>query len=94
MPVCYRVVPIELVQCKTIDLKVPANAEIVLEGYVSLDEYLPEGPFGTIRVIIMMLKLFPVFKIHAITMRKKSSLKALIQVNPPDEPSVLGESIK
>ena len=55
--------PIELVQCKTIDLKVPANAEIVLEGYVSLDEYLPEGPFGDHTGYYNEVELFPVFKI-------------------------------
>ena len=38
--------PLPLVQCKTIDLKVPAHAEIILEGEISLTEYQPEGPFG------------------------------------------------
>ncbi|WP_286791576.1 UbiD family decarboxylase, partial [Thalassospira sp. UBA4513] len=37
---------VELVDCKTVPLKVPATAEIILEGYVSLDEYAPEGPYG------------------------------------------------
>ena len=38
--------PVELVACKTVDLEVPANAEIVLEGYVELGEMRTEGPFG------------------------------------------------
>src|SRR5687768_1339178 len=38
--------PVELVKCETVDLEVPAHAEIVLEGYVRLDELRPEGPFG------------------------------------------------
>ena len=38
--------PVELVPCKTVDLEVPANAEIVLEGYVDLGEMRTEGPFG------------------------------------------------
>ena len=38
--------PVELVRCKTVDLEVPANAEIVLEGYVNLGEMRTEGPFG------------------------------------------------
>src|SRR5204862_1536470 len=38
--------PIELVKCETVDLEVPAHAEIILEGYVKLDELRPEGPFG------------------------------------------------
>ncbi len=38
--------PVELVKCETVDLEVPADAEIVLEGYVNLDELRTEGPFG------------------------------------------------
>ena len=38
--------PVELVKCETVDLEVPANSEIVLEGYVNLDELRTEGPFG------------------------------------------------
>ena len=38
--------PVELVKCKTVDLEVPANAEIVLEGHVSKDDVGIEGPFG------------------------------------------------
>ncbi len=38
--------PVEMVKCETLDLEVPANAEIVLEGYVELDELRREGPFG------------------------------------------------
>ena len=38
--------PVELVKCETVDLEVPASAEIVLEGHVNLDELRTEGPFG------------------------------------------------
>jgi len=38
--------PVELVKCETVDLEVPANAEIILEGYINLDELRTEGPFG------------------------------------------------
>src|SRR5579883_3593428 len=38
--------PVEMVKCETVDLEVPANAEIVLEGYVELGELRREGPFG------------------------------------------------
>ncbi|BBB57183.1 MAG: UbiD family decarboxylase [Rickettsiaceae bacterium] len=84
---------IELVQCKTIDLKVPANAEIILEGYVSLDEYLPEGPFGDHTGYYNDVELFPVFKIKAITMRKNPVYLSTYTGKPPDEPSVLGEAL-
>ena len=62
---------VELVECKTVPLKVPATAEIILEGYVSLDEYAPEGPYGDHTGYYNSVEEFPVFNITAITMRKK-----------------------
>lgn len=84
---------IELVQCKTIDLKVPANAEIVLEGYVSLDEYLPEGPFGDHTGYYNDVELFPTFNLTAITMRKNPVYLSTYTGKPPDEPSILGAAL-
>lgn len=51
--------PLELVKAETVDLEVPASAEIVLEGEISLDPaiFRPEGPFGNIRDIIQALEL-------------------------------------
>ncbi|MAZ90526.1 MAG: hypothetical protein CMF76_00975, partial [Maricaulis sp.] len=60
----------ELVDCKTVPLKVPAEAEIVLEGHVLLDEYGPEGPYGDHTGYYNSVEQFPVFEISAITMRK------------------------
>ena len=62
---------IELVKCETNDLEVPANAEIVLEGHVSLSEYAAEGPYGDHTGYYNSVEQFPVFEISAITMRKK-----------------------
>ena len=84
---------IELVQCKTIDLKVPANAEIILEGYVSLEEYLPEGPFGDHTGYYNDVELFPVFTIKAITMRQNPVYLSTYTGKPPDEPSILGAAL-
>jgi 4-hydroxy-3-polyprenylbenzoate decarboxylase len=61
---------VELVDCKTVPLKVPAQAEIVLEGYVSLTEYGDEGPYGDHTGYYNSVEPFPVFTITAITMRK------------------------
>src|SRR6516225_6118468 len=61
---------VELVDCKTVPLKVPADAEIVLEGHVMLDEYADEGPFGDHTGYYNSVEKFPVFRISAITMRK------------------------
>jgi 4-hydroxy-3-polyprenylbenzoate decarboxylase len=83
----------ELIDCKTIPLKVPANAEIVLEGYVSLDEYGDEGPYGDHTGYYNSVEQFPVFTITAITMRKNPIYLTTYTGRAPDEPSVLGEAM-
>ncbi|AXO16978.1 UbiD family decarboxylase [Thalassospira indica] len=84
---------VELVDCKTVPLKVPATAEIILEGYVSLDEYAPEGPYGDHTGYYNSVEDFPVFTVTAITMRKKPIYLSTFTGRPPDEPSVLGEAL-
>lgn len=84
---------IDLVQCKTIDLKVPAHAEIVIEGEVSFEEYLPEGPFGDHTGYYNDVELFPVFNVKAITMKKNPIYLSTYTGKPPDEPSILGEAL-
>jgi 4-hydroxy-3-polyprenylbenzoate decarboxylase len=83
----------ELVDCKTVPLKVPAEAEIVLEGYVSLDEYAPEGPYGDHTGYYNTVEEFPVFTVTAITMRQNPIYLTTFTGRPPDEPSVLGEAL-
>ncbi len=83
----------ELVDCKTIPLKVPATAEIVLEGYVSLDEYGDEGPYGDHTGYYNSVEQFPVFTVTAITRRKDPIYLSTFTGRPPDEPSVLGEAL-
>ncbi|GAB4162192.1 MAG: UbiD family decarboxylase [Rickettsiaceae bacterium] len=85
--------PVELVQCKTIDLKVPAHAEIILEGEVSLTDYQPEGPFGDHTGYYNDVEHFPVFTIKAITMKKRPIYLSTYTGKPPDEPSILGEAL-
>ncbi len=84
---------IELVECKTVPLHVPASAEIVLEGYVSLDEYQNEGPFGDHTGYYNSVEQFPVFTITAITMREDPIYLSTYTGRPPDEPSILGEAL-
>jgi 4-hydroxy-3-polyprenylbenzoate decarboxylase len=85
--------PVELVSCRTIPLKVPAEAEIVLEGEVSLDEYGDEGPFGDHTGFYNAVERFPVFRLTAITMRRDPVYLSTYTGRPPDEPSVLGEAL-
>jgi len=84
---------VELVDCKTVPLKVPATAEIVLEGHVMLDEFGDEGPYGDHTGYYNSVDKFPVFKISAITMRRKPIYLSTFTGRPPDEPSVLGEAL-
>jgi 4-hydroxy-3-polyprenylbenzoate decarboxylase len=83
----------ELVDCKTVPLKVPAEAEIVLEGYVSLDDYGDEGPYGDHTGYYNSVERFPVFTVTAITMRRDPIYLSTFTGRPPDEPSVLGEAL-
>ena len=84
---------VELVDCKTIPLKVPAEAEIVLEGHVMLDEYGDEGPYGDHTGYYNSVEPFPVFRVSAITMRCKPIYLSTFTSRPPDEPSILGEAL-
>jgi 4-hydroxy-3-polyprenylbenzoate decarboxylase len=84
---------VELVDCVTVPLKVPATAEIVLEGHVSLDEQGDEGPYGDHTGYYNSVERFPVFTISAITMRKDPIYLSTFTGRPPDEPSVLGEAL-
>ncbi|MEO0675106.1 MAG: UbiD family decarboxylase [Pseudomonadota bacterium] len=83
----------ELTQCLTQPIKVPAEAEIVLEGTVSLDEYADEGPYGDHTGYYNSVEPFPVFTVSAITMREKPIYLSTFTGRPPDEPSVLGEAL-
>jgi 4-hydroxy-3-polyprenylbenzoate decarboxylase len=84
---------VELVDCKTVPLKVPAQAEIILEGYVSLDDYGDEGPYGDHTGYYNSVEPFPVFTITAITMRKNPIYLTTYTGRPPDEPAILGEAL-
>ena len=79
--------------CKTIPLKVPAEAEIVLEGHVSLEDYGDEGPYGDHTGYYNSVEAFPVFTVNAITMRKNPIYLSTFTGRPPDEPSVLGVAL-
>ncbi len=84
---------VELVDCKTVPLKVPSQAEIVLEGHVSLTDYGDEGPYGDHTGYYNGVEKFPVFTISAITLRKDPIYLSTFTGRPPDEPSVLGEAL-
>ena len=83
----------ELVEAKTVPLMVPAEAEIVIEGHVLLDDYADEGPYGDHTGYYNSVEPFPIFQVSAITMRRKPIYLTTFTGRPPDEPSVLGEAL-
>ncbi len=79
-----------LADCQSVPLQVPASAEIVLEGHVSLDDYAEEGPFGDHTGYYNETEQFPVFTVETISMRKDAIYHSTHTGKPPDEPAVLG----
>jgi 4-hydroxy-3-polyprenylbenzoate decarboxylase len=84
--------PVELVQAKTIDLEVPANAEIVLEGYVQKGDEAIEGPFGDHTGYYSPAEPFPVFHVTAMTMRRDAIYPSIVVGKPPAEDAWLGKA--
>ncbi len=85
--------PVELVRCKTVDLEVPATAEIVLEGYVDLEERREEGPFGDHTGFYSLADQYPVLHVTCVTHRKNPIYATTIVGKPPMEDGWMGEAI-
>jgi 4-hydroxy-3-polyprenylbenzoate decarboxylase len=86
--------PVEIVKCETVDLEVPANAEIVLEGYVELGELRAEGPFGDHTGFYTLEDEYPVFHLTCITHRKDPIYAATIVGKPPMEDAWMGKAVE
>jgi 4-hydroxy-3-polyprenylbenzoate decarboxylase len=84
--------PLELVKGVSVDLEVPADAEIVLEGYIDKDELTAEGPFGDHTGFYTPAEQFPVFNVTAITMRKDAIYPSIVVGKPPQEDAWLGKA--
>jgi len=81
---------VKMVKCKTLDLFVPANAEFVLEGYVSPGELRMEGPFGDHTGFYSLPAEYPVFHINCLTHRKNPIYHATVVGRPPMEDCYMG----
>ncbi|HWF38156.1 MAG TPA: menaquinone biosynthesis decarboxylase [Candidatus Acidoferrales bacterium] len=86
--------PVELVKCKTVDLEVPANAEIVLEGHVNLGEMRTEGPFGDHTGFYSLEGEYPVFHVNCVTYKKDPLYLTTIVGPPPQEDYFIGHAIE
>jgi 4-hydroxy-3-polyprenylbenzoate decarboxylase len=83
---------IEMVKCKTVDLEVPADVDLVLEGYVQPNESRPEGPFGDHTGYYTAVENYPVFHLTAITHRKDAVYPTTIVGIPPMEDFYMGDA--
>jgi 4-hydroxy-3-polyprenylbenzoate decarboxylase len=83
---------VEMVKCRTIDLEVPAQAQIVLEGYVDPGERRREGPFGDHTGLYSLADDFPVFHLQCITMRRSPVYVTTVVGIPPMEDVYLGKA--
>jgi len=86
--------PVELVKCETIDMEVPARAEIILEGYVDLEETRLEGPFGDHTGYYSLADHYPVFHLTCVTRRKNPVYPATVVGRPPMEDAYMGKAIE
>lgn len=77
----------------TVDLPIPASAEIVIEGHISPDDVAEEGPYGDHTGYYNSVERFPVMRVSAITSRTSPIYLSTFTGRPPDEPSVLGEAM-
>lgn len=83
----------EVAKAQLSDLSVPANAEIVLEGFIYPDDMAPEGPFGDHTGYYNEVDSFPVFTVERITQRKQAIYHSTYTGRPPDEPAILGVAL-
>ncbi len=86
--------PVEMVKCETSDIEVPANSEIVLEGYLELGESRTEGPFGDHTGFYSLEDEYPVFHVTCMTGRRNPIYPTTIVGPPPMEDFYMGKAIE
>jgi 4-hydroxy-3-polyprenylbenzoate decarboxylase len=84
--------PVEMVKCITSDIEVPANSELVIEGYLDPGETRTEGPFGDHTGFYSPAEQYPVFHVICITHRKDMIYPATIVGKPPMEDCYMGKA--
>lgn len=89
-----RKAPVEMVKAKTIDIEVPAESEIILEGYVDPQERRDEGPFGDHTGFYSLVEPYPVFHLTGITHRQNPIYLSTLVGKPPQEDAYLGKAIE
>ncbi|GAA1334202.1 menaquinone biosynthesis decarboxylase [Actinocatenispora thailandica] len=83
---------VEMVDCKTVPLQVPANAQVVLEGWIEPGERAPEGPFGDHTGFYTPVEPFPVLHVECMTTAKDPVYQSIVTSKPPQEDHGLGKA--
>jgi len=86
--------PVEMMPCRTVDVEVPATAEIILEGYIDLDELRREGPFGDHTGFYSLPDDYPVFRVTCMTHRRDPIYSTTLVGKPPMEDCYMGKAIE
>ena len=86
--------PVDMTPCRTVDLEVPANAEIVLEGYVDLEDLRLEGPFGDHTGYYSLADYYPAFHVTCVTHRQDPVYQTIIVGKPPQEDCYMGHAVE
>ncbi len=86
--------PVEMARCVTVDLEAPANAEIVLEGYVDLEDIRTEGPFGDHTGFYSLEGEYPAFHVTCVTHRREPLYLTTIVGPPPQEDFFMGHAVE
>jgi len=83
--------PVEMVQCRTVNVQVPAGSDIVIEGYIDPEERRLEGPFGDHTGYYSLADMYPVLHVTCITHKRSPIYPATIVGRPPMEDGYLGK---
>jgi 4-hydroxy-3-polyprenylbenzoate decarboxylase len=83
---------VEMVDCLTVPLQVPANAQVVLEGWLEPGERMPEGPFGDHTGFYTPVEDFPVLTVDVMTMQKDPVYQSIVVGRPPQEDGPMGKA--
>lgn len=86
--------PVDMVRCTTVDLEVPAESEIVLEGYVDTEDLRTEGPFGDHTGFYSLEGQYPAFHVTCITHRADPVYLTTIVGRPPQEDYFMGYAVE
>ena len=83
---------VELVDCKTVPLQVPATAQVVLEGWLEPGQRMPEGPFGDHTGFYTPQELFPALTVECMTSQRDPIFQTIIVGRPPQEDGPIGKA--